>query len=349
MTKLALSFFLAVFISALCSIAEAVLYSISLGSIERIKAKYPRLGKILEELRLNIEEPITAILTLNTIANTAGAAIAGVAASEVFGEQSLAVFSLVFTLTILIFSEIIPKTVGVIFNDRVAPFLAYPLYALIFILKPFIFFCRKLVFFIEKTKKKQTSEHTEEEILAVLRLGRRSGIIKPYEEVSIQNILALDKKTVSEVMTPRTVMFCLPAKLKVRDVLKQKKFLPHSRIPVYEDEPEDIIGIVLRRDILTALAEDKHEIRLLQLMKPVQFVPESITLDKVLVKFLETRNHLFVVLDEYGGVAGLITLEDVLEEIIGKKIVDETDEVEDLRKLARERKQKIIAKSKIKS
>ncbi|SDN30536.1 Hemolysin, contains CBS domains [Desulfonauticus submarinus] len=342
MTKLGLAFFLAVVISALCSIAEAALYSVSWGSIERLKEKSPKLGKLLENLRSNIEQPITAILTLNTIANTAGAAIAGAAASEVFGEQSVFFFSLIFTITILIFSEIIPKTIGVVYNDKIVPLITYPLYGIIIVLKPLIRLFQALVFFIEKRKGKYTA--TEEDVLAVLSLGRRSGIIKPYEEESIQNILMLDKKTVKDIMTPRTVMFCLPAHITVKEALEKKKILPHSRIPVYENDIEDIVGIVLRRDLLSTLAEDKHNLTLVEIMKPVQFVPESLTLDRLLVRLLETRMHLFIVLDEYGGVAGLVTLEDVLEEILGKEIIDETDEVVDMRQLARERRKKIISK-----
>ncbi|MDQ7031404.1 MAG: hemolysin family protein [Desulfonauticus sp.] len=343
MIKLSIAFFLAVVISALCSVGEAALYSLSWGSIERLKEKKTRLGRILEILRSNIDEPITVILTMNTIANTAGAAVAGAAAMDVFGEKSVFVFSLVFTIVILIFSEIIPKTVGVVYSDNIAPLIAYPLYGLTVVFKPVIKLFKVLVFFIEKNTNYKT---TEEDVLAVLSLGRRSGMIKPYEEVSIQNILKLDKKTVKEIMTPRTVMFCLPVNITVKQALHKKKMLPHSRIPVYADDIEDIVGIVLRRDLLAALAEDKHDLLVGSIMKPVQFIPESITLDKLLLKLLETRMHLFIVLDEYGGVSGLVTLEDVLEEILGKEIVDETDEVVDMRELARQRRKKTLEQQK---
>lgn len=340
MLNLILAFFLAVFVSSLCSVAEAALYSISWGFIEKFRHKNKRAGRILEDLRSNIEEPISAILTLNTIAHTAGAAVAGAAAVEVFGESSLFLFSVIFTIIILVFSEIIPKTIGVVYNEKIVPYIIYPLYGSILILKPFIKLFRLLIYFIEKNKDKYKT--TEDDIIAILNLGKRSGIIKPYEEISIQNILSLDKKMVKDIMTPRTVMFVLPVDITVSEAFEKKKILPHSRIPVYDKDPEDIVGIVLRRDLLSALASDKHHLTLDKIMKPVQFIPETVTLDRLLVKLLETRTHLFVVLDEYGGVSGLVTLEDVLEEILGKEIIDETDEVVDMRELARERRKKIM-------
>ncbi|MBT8762392.1 HlyC/CorC family transporter [Desulfohalobiaceae bacterium Ax17] len=341
MWELIIAVALASGISAVCSVAEAVIYSVSWTFIERLKGLGRKSGQVLHELRSNIEQPITAILTLNTIANTAGAAVAGAAAAEVFGQENLFYFSIFFTLFILIFSEIIPKTIGVVYNEKLAPVFAKPLLYLVLFLKPVINLCRFLVKFIEK--KKVTPPVSEEDLLAVISLTRKSGAIKPYEEQSIQNILSLDKKTVKDIMTPRMVVFSLPAHLTVAEARKAKTIWPHSRIPVYaDDDPEDIVGIVYRREVLEALANDQDELKLEDLMKPVHFVLESLTLDRLLIKFLESRMHLFVVLDEYGGVAGVVTLEDVLEEILGKEIVDETDQVVDMRQLAREQRKKLI-------
>jgi len=341
MWELIIAVALASGISAVCSVAEAVIYSVSWTFIERLKGLGRKSGQVLHELRSNIEQPITAILTLNTIANTAGAAVAGAAAAEVFGQENLFYFSIFFTLFILIFSEIIPKTIGVVYNEKLAPVFAKPLLYLVLFLKPVISLCRFLVKFIEK--KKVTPPVSEEDLLAVISLTRKAGAIKPYEEQSIQNILSLDKKTVKDIMTPRMVVFSLPAHLTVAEARKAKTIWPHSRIPVYaDDDPEDIVGIVYRREVLEALANDQDELKLEDLMKPVHFVLESLTLDRLLIKFLESRMHLFVVLDEYGGVAGVVTLEDVLEEILGKEIVDETDQVVDMRQLAREQRKKLI-------
>jgi CBS domain containing-hemolysin-like protein len=183
---------------------------------------------------------------------------------------------------------------------------------------------------------------TEEDIRAVVSLTRKSGLLKPYEEQSISNILSLDLKTVNDILTPRTVVFALPDQTTVADVRHERRLWQHSRIPVFEDEdPDDVVGIVYRRDILQALAEDRDATRMAELMQPVGFVVETLTLDRLLLKFLASRTHLFVVLDEYGGMSGVVTLEDVIEEILGKEIVDETDQVADMRDLARKRRQRL--------
>jgi len=337
MWELIIVFSLAVVISAFCSVAEAALYSVPWSYIERLRKEKRKSGQLLYALRSRIDQPITAILTLNTVANTAGAAIAGAAAASVFGAHNVIYFSLVFTLTILIFSEIIPKTVGVVYNRRLAPILAKPLVAMVWTLKPVIFVCRQLVGFIERKKTGPTT--SEEDLLAMISLTRRSGVIKPYEELAIQNILSLDRKLVKDIMTPRMVIFSLPVHVSVSEAREYKTIWPHSRIPVYAGEdPEDIVGIVYRREVLEALASDQGDLKLEKLMRQVNFVVETMSLDRLLIKFLESRMHLFVVLDEYGGIAGLVTLEDVLEEILGKEIVDETDEVVDMRELARQRR-----------
>lgn len=343
MWELIIAFSLAVIISAFCSIAEAALYSVPWSYIERLKKEKRKAGFVLYNLRSKVDQPIAAILTLNTIANTAGAAVAGAAAAHVFGAQNLVYFTIVFTLTILIFSEIIPKTLGVIYNRRIAILIAEPLRFLVWFLAPIIYICRKIISLIEK--RKHSPGASEEDLLAMISMTRKSGNIKPYEEMSIQNILSLDKKMVKDIMTPRMVIFSLPAHMTVSEARKHKTVWPHSRIPVYENnDPEEIVGVVYRREVLEALANDQNNVRLESLMRPANFVVEIMNLERLLIKFLESRLHLFIVIDEYGGIAGLVTLEDVLEEILGKEIVDETDEVVDMRELARQRRRQLIDK-----
>ncbi|MFP4398404.1 MAG: CBS domain-containing protein, partial [Desulfonatronovibrio sp.] len=205
-----------------------------------------------------------------------------------------------------------------------------------------IFVCKAIISLIEKQKHGPGT--SEEDLLAMISMTRKSGIIKPYEELSIQNILSLDKKIVKDIMTPRMVVFSLPCQMTVAESRQHKAIWPHSRVPVYENgDPEEIVGIVYRREVLEALANDQDDVMLETLMKPVNFVVETMALDRLLIKFLESRMHLFIVIDEYGGTAGLVTLEDVLEEILGKEIVDETDEVEDMRELARQRRKQLIS------
>jgi CBS domain containing-hemolysin-like protein len=339
MLELILAVGLAVLISAFCSVTEAALYSLPWSRIEQLRRQGKASGHLLFKMRSDVQEPITAILTVNTVANTAGAAVAGAAAAEVFGQEALPAFAIFFTVMILLFSEIIPKTLGVMYTRVLSPLLAKPLLVLVWLTKPATWSLGLLAGLI----KRGSGPHaTEEDIRAMVSLTRKAGVLKPYEELSIKGILSLDRKIVRDIMTPRTVVFSLPASLTVEAARHEKTFWPHSRIPVYEDDdPEDVVGIVYRRDVLQALAEDRDDLPLTRLMKPVQFVVETLTLDKLLIKFLGTRTHLFVVLDEYGGVAGVVTLEDVLEEILGKEIVDETDEVADLRAYARRQREKI--------
>lgn len=341
MLELLLAICLAVVISAFCSLSEAVLYSVPWSHLEQMRKSGKKAGAVLFELRRNVERPISAILTLNTVANTAGAAVAGAFAAALFGTESLVYFSLIFTLLILVFSEVIPKTMGVMYSRQLAGWLATPLLCLVKILAPVIWVLGALVRLVGR--KKVGPDASEEDLRAVISMTRRAGVIKPYEELSIRNILTLDTKMVKDVMTPRTVIFSFPSHWTVAQAKEMKTIWPHSRIPVYDDEDsEDIVGIVYRRELLEALANDQDAKELNKLMKPVQFVMESMTLDKLLMRFLESRTHMFIVLDEYGGLAGLVSLEDVLEEILGSEIVDETDQVVDMRELARQRRRQLV-------
>jgi CBS domain containing-hemolysin-like protein len=341
MLKLILAVGLAVVISSFCSVAEAVLYSFPWSLVEKLKRAGRKSGERLERLRDNIEEPITAILTFNTVAHTAGAAVAGAAWAAVFGEENLGWFAVGFTLIILILSEILPKTIGVVYAKQLAAPLAPPLAALVWLFKPTVFVVGWLGRVIKSGK--EGPERDEDDIRALVTLTRRAGVIKPYEERSIRNILALDVKTVEEIMTPRTVVFSLPSEMTVGQAREGNSEWPHSRFPVYEgNDPEDVVGIVYRRQVFESLADGRHDVTLSEIMRPVRFVPESMTLDKLLARFLGSRMHMFVVLDEYGGMAGVVSLEDLLEEILGSEIVDETDQVVDMRELARGRRRELM-------
>ncbi len=340
MIELILAIAVATLVSAFCSISEAVLYSFPWSLVERLKKDGRASGLLLENLRNNVEEPITAILTLNTVAHTVGAALAGAAWGSMFGEDHLVWFAFGFTLIILIFSEILPKIVGVVYSRNLAPGLAGIMRFLVVVFLPAIWAAGWIGRLVRGRGKRV--EHTEDDIRAMVTLTRRAGIIKPYEEKGIRNILTLDTKTVEQIMTPRTVVFSLPADMTVAEARTSHATWPHSRIPVYGDEPEDIVGVVFRRQVLESLADDHDDLKLSDLMREIRFVLESMTLDKLLAALLESRVHLFAVLDEYGGLAGVVTLEDVLEEILGTEIVDETDQVVDMRELARQRRKELI-------
>jgi CBS domain containing-hemolysin-like protein len=291
-------------------------------------------ARILKGMRENVDRPIAAILSLNTIANTAGAAIAGSAATTVFGHEWLAYFSVFFTLAILLFSEIIPKTAGVVYGRSLVSFVAYSLKGLVWVMSPAIWLSGFVTRMIARHKTEETI--TPDEIRVMAHLGLEKGSIRPYQERIIERILTLENKTAGDVMTPRTVVFSLNEDLSLGETMKMQSKWEHSRFPVYGEDAEDVVGIVLTKDLFVALAEGSDDLCLRELMIPVHFVVETAPLNRVLMEFLELKQHLFVVLDEYGGMSGLITLEDILEEILGREIIDESDEVIDKRELARQ-------------
>ncbi|MBI4807129.1 MAG: HlyC/CorC family transporter [Desulfovibrio sp.] len=341
MLELLLAIAFALVLTSFCSLSEAVLYSLRWSWIERMRAEGKRSGEIMYQMRMNIEKPITAILTVNTMACAAGSAVAGALAVGVLGDEQLIYFTALFSVFILVFGEILPKTMGVAYARRLSPVLAGPLKFMVTVLTPVIWASGFLVNLVKP--KSKGPDASEDDIRAMVRLTSRAGKINALEEMSITNILALDTKQVRQIMTPRTVVFSLSADTTVARAREENPLWPHSRVPVYEaDDPENVVGIAFRRQVFEALANDQHGLKLSQIMKPVQFVLDTMSLDKVLIRFIESKMHLFVVLDEYGGVCGVITLEDVLEEILGKEIVDETDEVADMRELARVRREQLL-------
>jgi CBS domain containing-hemolysin-like protein len=328
---------IAVIISALCSIFEAVLYSVSQSQVEVMARSGTRSGQTLKKLKKDIQQPITAILTLNTIANTMGAAVAGASAAVVFGEENLIWFSVFFTLTILLFSEILPKTAGVAYAKKLATWIAIPLNGLVRIMSPLIWLCQAVTHLIPNQAKNVLV--STEEIHAVAILGRKSGEIEPQQEKVIANILKLQDKTVRQVMTPRTVVFSLSEHLTIGETLKMKdQWSRHSRVPVFDKDQDDVVGVVLSRNVLLSLSEGNKKQKLSDLMQPVHFVPEAAPLNRILMEFFEQRIHLFIVVDEYGSVTGVISLEDIIEEIVGREIIDESDKAGNLREYARHRK-----------
>lgn len=327
----------AIIISAMCSVFEAVLYSLSMAHVELMSENNPKQAGIMKSLKENIDQPITAILTLNTIANTIGAAVAGAAAVAVFGQGSLLWFSLSFTLAILLCSEILPKNIGVVYCKQIAPFIAQPLAVMILLLKPAIWLCKAVTRLVPDSD--QANQISAEEVKTIARLSRKSGEIAANQELVISNILQLGDKSVRQVMTPRTVTFSLEKSLSIEEAsLYEDKWRMHSRVPVYDKDKDNVVGIVMTQEVLIAAAMDQNKLSLGKMMRPVHFVPETAPLDRVFVDFFDRHQHLFVVVDEYGSVTGVISMEDIIEEIVGREIVDESDETKNMRELARIRK-----------
>lgn len=336
MLTLLLTVFLVVLVSAICSMTEAALYSVPWTYIENLRKQGASTGEMLYQLRSHIDQPIAAVLTLNTVANTAGAAVAGAIAANVLGPDHTAVFAAILTLLILAFGEIVPKTLGVAHACGIASGMVHPLRIMVLVFKPFIWFSSILTRLVAPPQSGPSA--TEDDIRAITSLSREIGRIQPYEENAIKNILSLDVKHVREIMTPRTMVFSLHEDLTVREAYDHPQIWHYSRIPIFGDDNEDIVGIVLRKDIGRYVSEGDNEKKLCDIMQPVRFVLENQTVDKLLLEFLESRLHLFIVLDEYGGLAGVVSLEDVLEEMLGREIIDETDAVADLREAARQRR-----------
>ncbi|RUO76699.1 CNNM domain-containing protein [Pseudidiomarina taiwanensis] len=330
--------FIAVGISFICSILEAALLSITPSFIAQQKENKPKLQAQLAALKENIDRPLAAILTLNTVAHTAGAAGVGAQVGVVFGDGYLALASAVMTVLILVLSEIVPKTIGAKYWRNLAPILPATLNFLILILRPFIWLSDKITQRIGGSGEGDIDLRAE--IKALAALGREQDVIDADERRVIANIIDLHTIRVRDVMTPRTVCQAVHPEQTVADFVEQVKTLPYSRFPVIDDN-EEPHGIILRNEALEA--ELNHEVR--ELARPAEIVAETVNVEVVMTRLLETRQHMALVYDEHGSWMGLITLEDIIETILGQPIMDETDIIPSLRHYAQQRWRKRLKRS----
>ena len=343
MTTLIIAVSASILVSALCSLLESVLYSTRMITLEAATAQGNRLARAMRAFKSQVDRPLAAILILNTAANTAGAALAGWAAGQVWGAGSLWAFSAFFTLAILIFSEIIPKTVGAVFWRVLWGPSIYPLKFMVALLKPIIWLTQAITGLIT-SRRKVGSLVSEDEIVAAARLGASGGEISRMEAELINNIIQLEEVSAEDIMTPRTVMMSLNGELTVDEVELEARHWPHTRLPVWRGNPDQVVGYVLKDTIIRAGSRDQER-DLFSLAKPVRFVPPGANALKLLASFLAKHDHLVVVVDEYGGVMGLVALEDVIESLVGSEIVDETDEEVDLQEAARRRARAVLKAS----
>ena len=332
MSRLFFYFFAVLGISFLCSLLESFILSVTHAHISLVSKDRPALGKKLSHFKENINQPLSAILSLNTIANTVGAASVGAITLVEFGSNWVAIMSGILTLCILIFSEIIPKTVGALYWKKILVPATFAVQVLIIMTYPLVVFLE----FVSKWLAKAENEDkvSREEVIAMAELGEDEGTIEESESTVIENVLMLDDISVEEVLTPRSVIFAVNKTNSVREVLDKYNDIEFSRIPVYEDGLDNIIGIVRRHVLLKSKAEDQFDVTMGELAKPIHAVEENDSVGDVLDEFVKRREHLFMVKDQFGQVAGLITLEDAIETLLGVEIVDETDSVVDMRKLA---------------
>ena len=327
----------AIALSALCSMLEATLLSTPLSYVTGLEEQGAKGAHRLKNLKQNPDRPISAILCLNTIANTVGASIVGSLVYEVYGDALVGIFSTIFTFAILIFAEIIPKTIGANYWRS----LAVPASAIINMM---IFISFPLVWILEKLQRIISSKSTQvsvsrEDISAMVSVATEEEVIETEEKKMIQNLLKLDEITAHEIMTPSTVVEMAEGQMTIREFYDSD--LTHSRILVYDEENDEyVIGYVLRQTVLEEMAEDKFSRTIREISRPILTFPENEPVGNIWEKFLEKKEHISVIIDEYGTFRGIVTMEDVIETMLGQEIVDETDEVVDMQEYAKEQWEK---------
>ena len=335
MTTLIVYASIALGVSFLCSILEAVVLSIPHTYIAVLEKDGDKNGVVWTNLKEDdAVKPLTAILTLNTIAHTMGAAGVGSEVQSIWGEGALTIASIILTIAVLFLSEIIPKTLGTAYWKQLAPFTGKLLAVLVRFLAVLIIPIQMLKAILPK------GDHTlvtRDDVAALADLGGEEGIIEEDEEKVIHNLLKLRDIKVVDIMTPRVVMTSVQATSTVKEILDEHKIIRVSRIPVFDDTIDDSSGIVIRSEILMAASRDEWDLPMSEFKKPVISLKTTANVDEALEIFLEERQQFALVRDEFGGTAGIVTMEDVLETLLGEEIVDEPDVVDDMRELAREK------------
>ncbi len=292
-------------------------------------------AKTFNDLKANIDKPLSAILSLNTVAHTIGAAGVGAQAVKVFGEASFGIISAILTILILVITEIIPKTIGARYWRNLAKITSFIIHSMIFLTYPLVLMAAFITKIFSKNKAEQTT--SREEIAALASIGADEGVFSEKEHRIIQNILRLKNVKVTEIMTPRVVVAVADENLLLDDFLRNKDYLKFSRIPIYSGDDENITGYVFRQIVFEKLAEDRHEMKLKDIKREIFIAPKQMVLFTLWENLLEKKEHIALVVDEYGGMDGIVTMEDIIETLLGLEILDEKDTVTDMQKYARER------------
>ena len=331
---------LALIISSICSLLEATLLSTPMSYINTLEQQGVKGAERLKKLKLDVDESISAILVVNTIANTVGASLVGAEAANLFQSTGVGIISGVFTFLILMFSEIIPKTIGSYYWRKLAIPASSAIKGMIFITYPIVWLLGKFTHRISDNSN-QTAV-SREEVAAMVTTGAEEGVLEKKENKMIQNLLRLEDVTAHEIMTPSSVVTMAEENLNIREFYQSEDFRQFSRIPIYNDENDDYVtGYVLKQEILERLAEDKFDITLKDLKRNILTFSEDESVSNIWEKFLERKEHISVIIDEYGSMRGIVTLEDVIETMLGFEIVDEKDEVVDMQELAKQQWKKV--------
>lgn len=295
--------------------------------------KEKKFASYLNNFKKDIEKPLIVILTLNTFANTIGAAGVGAAAQDIWGDEYITLVSIIVTILILILSEIVPKTIGATYWQKLAPFGTYVLIFLYIILYPFVWVLQFIALFFKKVGSKQ--EISKHDIAVMSELGVKEGILNINQSKIIKNLLQFSEITVKDIMTPRTVIVAADEKSTIKNLYEKGSAKHFSRIPVFNSEKDNITGYVLKDDILLKIIEGKGEEELTTCKRKIKKVNDYTPIPDLYQILMEKREHIAIVLDKHNGLSGLVTMEDLIETILGIEIMDESDFIEDMQKFAR--------------
>ncbi len=345
MTLLIVFFLLSIVFSFFCSISEAVLLSVTPSFIKRKEQDDPKIGKLLSDLKRDIDKPLSAILALNTIAHTVGAIGVGAQAGQLYGSKQIdfmglgityeSIIAVIMTLGILFLSEIIPKTIGANNWQSLAPVTARSLEVLMLLLKPFVWLSNQLTKVLKKDKAR--SVFSKQDFAAMAEVVSESGELSQEDFRLIKNVMEFDELTAKDVMTPRTVMVMADETQTLQDFYDKNRPFTFSRIPLYEVSRDRVTGVLLKDQLLQSLLNGKGEEPLKSIKRSAVFVELGMSLRMVFEKLQEVNEQIATVVDEYGAVQGLVTMEDIFETLFGFEIMDETDAVSDLQAFARQR------------
>lgn len=335
MVYLMITVALTLLISSICSMLEAVVLGTSQLEIESLKKISKNRGAILENMIAEIDKTTSAILTANTIANTFGATLAGAQFARLFGAAAAAqyAFPAAMTVSILVLSEILPKNIGIRYRTSLQKYIVYPLYWLCIVMTPLAGVASWIIGRI--IPKRAAQKQSDDEIILLAEKGQRDGLITVQERDLIANSLSLADITIAEIMTPRTVVYAIDGSLTADEAFKMEGGLKFSRMPVYDDSIDNILGVVRRRDILTAVAEDRGGVKVSALASAPMFVPENGSALAVLRQFIKRHQQMGIVVDEFSSLTGVVSLEDIFEHLLGSEIFDNDDIAVDMRELAR--------------
>ncbi|WP_066218977.1 CNNM domain-containing protein [Aliarcobacter cryaerophilus] len=342
MTLLVTYLLLTLILSFMCSLLEATLLSSTSSYIESLDKKgySPKTVDLAKDVKQNIDKSISSILTLNTFANTMGAAGVGAQAAIIFGSNWQAVIAFILTLMVLFISEIFPKTLGAIYWRK---FIVPAVYIISFMVKityPFIFIATFITNTLQKGRKNEVN-FSKDEIITIVDMSEKEGVLQAKESILIKNLFKLKNIKAKDIMTPRTVVFAFDSKATLKEVLLNDNLYVYSRIPVYNESIDDIAGVVFKQTILEKRVKKKKKTLLKDIMVPVHKVPENISVSTLFDMFIRMKMHLFIVQDEYGQTSGVVTLEDALETLLGIEIVDEMDQVTDMQEFAKDENKRL--------